>query len=327
MTAPALVADIGGTNARFAIAHAVTASGPYELAHARKFKASEFAHLDDAVRAFLDDAPGEAPRRACVAVAAPISDGDQIRFTNSPWTLSPKSLAAAAGVSRLETVNDFMALARGAVDAGPAECVEILPGAGVADAPVLVVGPGTGLGMSVVLRDAGGVRVLGTEGGHLAFSPRSELEIEVYRQLHREAGYVPFELLLSGRGLMNIHRLLCTLSDAPYYDFSPAEISSAALRDDSAYPTAKLAVDVFCGVLGTYVGNGVVVSGGRGGVILGGGILPRIVDLIPSSDFAKRFRDLGPMSGYVTDVPVRLITSDDVALRGAAALLDDGERP
>lgn len=325
MPARSLVADIGGTNARFAIAAPSDGDKPYTLEHQRKLKASDFSLLDDAVRAYLDDAPGEKPKRACLAVAAPIGDHDEVRFTNSPWSVKPTTLASAAGVTAMRTVNDFMALARGAITLAADECENVIEGQGHPHAPVVVLGPGTGLGASIVVREEP-VRVLGTEGGHIAFAPQSEVEIEVYRQLQREYGYVSFELLLSGRGLVNIHRAVCTMSDAPFLDFDPADITNAALTNADEYPTTRRAVDVFCAVLGTYAGNYVVATGARGGVILGGGILPRIADLLRYSQFEERFRQRGPMSAYLDDVPVRLVTVDDVALRGAAALLDDGEK-
>jgi glucokinase len=164
-------------------------------------------------------------------------------------------------------------------------------------------------------------RVVATEGGHVAFAPTTEEEIEVLRVIMREHKRVSIERLLSGRGLVNIYRALCTLSGTPCAFLYADEITGAAISGRN--PVAARAVDLFCAVLGSAAGDAVLASGARGGVLLGGGILTKIEDLFLKSDFIDRFTDKGRMRFYVEDVPVRLIIRDGAALVGAARRLKD----
>lgn len=314
MTDRVLVADIGGTNARFALA---AIDGAIEVEAAQVFRAEDYASIGDAAAAFLA-ASKVRPVAACFAVAGPVTD-EVIEFTNSRWVLDIAKLRARLGLPVLDVVNDFEALALGVRHLRREDLVSVRPGAGEATAPTLVIGPGTGLGQALLVPAPGGARVVATEGGHVAFAPASDEEIEVLRFLRRDHGRVSIERLLSGPGLVNIHRALCAIAGAPADDLQPDEIAGAARG--RALPLAVRTIDLFCAVLGGAVGDAVLATGARGGVFLGGGILPKIREMFLASAFVARFLDKGRMRPFVETVPVDLIIRDGAALLGAASRL------
>lgn len=320
----ALVADVGGTNARFAIAEGPDADGSYRLDQVRKVRAADFPELDDAVAAYVHDVigSGETLKQGCIAVAAPIaSDDEPVQFTNSPWRLDPAGLTAALGMDTLHMVNDFAAMARGAVMARPEEREVVVTGDPLEGAPQVVLGPGTGLGVGLVVMAEGRPHVIPTEGGHIAFAPRTEEEDAVLTLMRARHGHVSCEHLISGPGLAALYGCLQALDGASGPAISPADITRAALADPVEDTIARRTVEMFCAMLGGFASDAMVITGALGGVCLAGGVSARIAPLLATSDFATRFYDKGVMSDYVRRARVTLITSDAVALRGAAALL------
>lgn len=315
MNEPVLVADIGGTNARFALA--TIADGAVNVGEMHAFRAEDYESIRDAADAFLEAVQAD-PKLACFAVAGPITDA-VVEFTNSPWVLDIEKTKRQMKLDRLLAINDFEALATSVGQLKGPDFLEVKPGAGDGQAPVLVMGPGTGLGQALIVPGAGGDRVIPTEGGHVAFAPYNDEEIEVLRFVRREHKRVSIERLLSGRGLVNIHRALCALAGTPRVSLQADEITRAALTKE--FPVAVRAVEMFCAILGSAAGDAVLSSGARGGVVLGGGIIPKIREAFLKSAFVERFLDKGRMRDYVSDVPVRLITRDGAALVGAAAKL------
>jgi glucokinase len=315
-----LAADIGGTNARFAIAQGSAADG-FTLAHVRRFKNEDFEHLADAAHAFMQSWDGPVPARACFAVAAPIAPG-RIRLTNSSWRFDPEELARELGLSALVPVNDFAAQARGAPlcpDTDQRRLTDVAP---LVEAPISVLGPGTGLGLGLLVPCAGGMKVIATEGGHAGFAPRTEQEVAVGKFIADEYGYASWERLLSGRGLVNIHRALCAIEGVTWPGVRPEEITAQAMADPASL--SRRVVGLFLAALGAYAGDVSVLTGARGGTYLTGGILPRIADLIPDSAFEARRVRRGPMTRYAEAIPVRLILSDAAPLLGAAAIAEAG---
>jgi glucokinase len=317
-----LVADIGGTNARFAIARGNVTQG-FELDQVRRLKNEDFEHLRDAAMAYLESCDGDRPDRACFAVASPIRSG-RVQLTNATWSFRPDELGGELGMATLMAVNDFEAQARGAPLTPTADIVEISNGRPVDGTPIAVLGPGTGLGLGLLVPDGDAVKVIATEGGHAGFAPRTDLEIEVGRVLAREYGFVSWERILSGRGLVNIHRALCQIEGKSWPGYRPEDITREALADPESM--GAQVVEFFCAALGGYTGDVAVLTGSRAGIYLGGGILPRIRSLLEASAFKSRFLGRGPMTRYVSDIPIRLIQSDGAALRGAAALAEQGNR-
>ncbi|MEO1658183.1 MAG: glucokinase [Pseudomonadota bacterium] len=317
MAEPILVADIGGTNARFAVAE--TEGGALTIRDTQKFRAVDFETVRDAAHAYCE-AIGERPKRACFAAAGPIA-GDEVRFTNSMWRVRRDEIEGPLGLQDFCLVNDFYALAKGIGFLPDDAFVSVKGGEPDKAAPTLVVGPGTGLGQALVIPMGDRSHVVSTEGGHVTFAPRTDEEFEVMRFIAREHPRVSVERLLSGRGLVNIHRALCVIAGKPRVSLQANEITAAAM--DQSLPVAVDAVSMFCGLLGRVVGDAVLSTGARAGVVLGGGILPQIKDLFLSSRFVDLFIDKGRMSSYVDAVPVRLITAEGAALYGAAASMKD----
>lgn len=315
-----LVADIGGTNARFAVASGSARSG-FTLSHICRLKNEDFEHLRDAASAYLQTYPGPKPQRACFAVAAPIAPGP-IKLTNSTWRFDAAGLAPTIGLDELLLVNDFAAQARGAPLA-PSEDVAVLnPGQAVPETPCAVLGPGTGLGLGLLIPHGGNILVVETEGGHAGFAPRTGQEVAVGKFIADEYGYVSWERLLSGRGLVNIHRALCAQAGLPWSGERPEDITASALADPASM--CGRVVDLFCACLGAFAGDVAVLSGARSGVYLAGGILPRIRVLLENSPFLQRFSRRGPMTRYAEAIPVKLLLTDSAALLGAAAIAEKG---
>lgn len=313
MTESFLVADIGGTHARFALAD----PGTCAVAQGRTYRTADHATLAEAARAFLD-ATGAQVRSAAFAVAAPVL-GDKIDFTNSDWDFRPAELKAALGLEKFIAVNDFFALAAAVDRLDDADFLTLKPGAGDPSAPVLVLGPGTGFGQALIVPCADRRRIIATEGGHAGFAPQTEDEFAVMRAIARDHGRVSIERLLSGPGLANIRRALDTGAGSPGAAFAAEAIVTAARG--GADPLAAKTLDLFCGALGAVAGDMALATGAAGGVVLGGGVLPKIRDLLLKSDFLERFLAKGRLRSFVEIAPVRLIVREGAALLGAAGIL------
>ena len=319
MSDPILVADIGGTNARFAFAEKHGAA--ISIRDAQTFRAEDFETIRDAAAAYLESIALK-PSRACFAAAGPIVDS-QVRFTNSQWILRASDIAGPLTLEQFKIVNDFYALAAGVSHMPNDAFIEVKDGDPEHDAPKLVIGPGTGLGQALIVPTPFEPQIVATEGGHVSFAPRSDIEFEIQKFIAREHPRVSVERLLSGRGLVNIHRALCVIEGAQRVSLQADEITKAAVTGE--YPIAVKAVDMFCAILGRVAGDGVLAAGARGGVILGGGILPKIRDTFLKSEFNARFCDKGRMSDYVAATPVKMIVADGAALYGAAAVMEPSQ--
>lgn len=310
----ALVGDVGGTNARFALAE-----GDGALRHVRRLKVDEHARFEDALGAYLAGAPA-GPETACIAVAGPAS-GDRVAFTNSQWIVDGSEVARAHGWRRCMVVNDFQAVSRYAPMAGEADCVLLKPGTPVEGAPVLTIGPGTGLGQGLLVPTRHGPVTVPTEGGHVVLAACDEAEAALLEAMGRRLGRpVTAEDAVSGAGLERLFEAVCEAEGLPAAPTDAPAISGAALAGDGP---ARRAVHAFCRLLATTASNACLATGARGGVMVTGGILPRLVPLIEGSGFAARFEAEGKMRAYTAAVPVRLLTNGEGALRGAAALLAD----
>ena len=322
MTTRCLVADIGGTNARFGLA--VYDKPGLVIEYRKSFRAEDFDSVRDAAIAYLEETRAK-PDHACFAVAGPVA-GAEITFTNSDWSLHIEETRKGLALKSLEVINDFEALAAGLRHLPGSSFMSILPGAGDFTKPVLVIGPGTGLGQALIIPAEDHREIIvPTEGGHVAFAPQTEAETGVMTFIARDHPRVSVERLLSGHGLANIYRALCALSDTQGPILEADEITAAALAGDA--PLAAQAVQVFLAILGSVTGDAVLATGAKGGVVLGGGILPKICKLIPDSEFRARFIGKGRMQPYLEDVPVRLLTLDSAALYGAAAILKNRLTP
>ncbi|NML18066.1 glucokinase [Azohydromonas caseinilytica] len=314
-----LLADIGGTNARFA--WQAQAGAP--IVDVATLPCAAYAGLEDALREILRRLGRPAPKRCAIAIANPVL-GDQVRMTNHHWTFSISALQARFGFEQLKVLNDFTALALALPDLQPDELRQLGGDAAQPDAPIALIGPGTGLGVSGLLPDGrGGHVALAGEGGHVTLAVCASREQQVLAQLARRHGHVSAERAVCGQGLVDLHAALGTI-DAPG-DVAPAltaaDITAAAL----AYSDARCveALNLFCAFLGTVAGNLALTLGARGGVYLGGGIPPRLGRFLDASPFRERFEAKGRFRAYLAAVPVFVIQAcQSPALRGAARALD-----
>lgn len=310
-----LVGDVGGTNVRFALAK-LTPQGTIELHHSERFAVCEFAHFNDAVTAYLSRINAQ-PKRAAFAFAGPKFD-DEIRMTNVDWIVSEENLTSTFGFDEAIVLNDFVAMANGATVIPDDGFQTLIDGKVNYAKPVAVMGPGTGLGLSCILPGRP-PRIVPTEGGHTAFSPGSEIEVDVLKYWTGKLGYVSAETLISGPGLFRLYQAMCAIHDMDPVCVKPDEVVAAGQANPSSI--ARLTVRTFCDMLGTFAGNACVTLGAAGGVVLGGGVSRHIAPFIAESDFRSRFKDRGPGSWFVKDVPVRLIQAQFVPLYGAAAMV------
>jgi len=310
---PLLVGDVGGTNARFAIARMV--GGMPVLDHHESFPAEQYPTFLKGVAAFVDGCEVK-PTGGVIAVAGPVEDG-AIDLTNSPWAVSETELQTL-GLNPVRLINDFEALAWGAPII-PADSLERLGGPETGDrhATIAVLGPGTGFGVSALVRDAHGKEMaMPSEGGHACFPPGDPVEDEILRILRRRYDRVSIERLICGPGLLNMHRALAEIDGRETHIDDPAEITTTALADPDSPCGATLAR--FCAILGAVAGDIALTTGARGGVYIAGGIAPRILPFLKSSPFRRRFERKGRFRDYMADIPTWVITHKHAALLGAA---------
>ncbi|WP_067458056.1 glucokinase [Actinomadura macra] len=319
MSGPWLVADVGGTNARFALVDG-PGGEPFRVG---SLPTRDHAGLADAAAAYLErHAPGVRPSAACLAVAGPVAGGT-FRLTNADWPVdTPEAVRARLGIPRLEILNDFEALALSLPRLRPADLVPIGgPRPGALGAPMAVVGPGTGLGVAGLVPVGGGWVPVPGEGGQVDVPAATGREIEVMKLLRAERGAATAEYLLSGDGLARIHRYLAEIDDVESGPLGAAEI--CARPGD---PRCREALHMFCALLGSLAGNVALTLGARGGVYLGGGILPRMADVLRESTFRSRFEAKPPVEDYLRPIPTALIVHPGPALAGATARLAQSPR-
>lgn len=311
-----LVADAGATNLRVALC------GPaVEGLHARRvLRCADFATLGDALESYLRET-GARPRQASLAVAGPVG-GDEFRFTNNAWMFSRERLAARFGLERLLVLNDFEALAMALPHLPAAQLQTVGGGAPEPGCAKAVLGPGSGLGVALLVPDSvapGRWIAVPGEGGHTGFAPADEIEDDILRVLRAEHGHVSNEALLSGPGLARLYAALARLAGQDAVPLEAAQVSVRALEGSDAL--AVRALDVFFAVLGSVAGDIALVGGARGGVYVGGGIVPRMTGAMRASRFRARFEDKGAQRGYVSGIATAVIADTAPALMGARAAL------
>jgi len=329
----ALIGDIGGTNARFAL---VDDSGT--PCHMRNLSVADQRDLTAAIEAYLAWVGAAArPRRAALSLAGPVT-GDWVEMVNRPWAFSVRETKAALGLDQLTIINDFAAKAMSLPEFTQADLVPIGP-PGAADsspdgtregAPRAVTGPGTGLGVSGWLPDGqgGGVPLSG-EGGHATLAPADDREAALLALLRHRLGHVSAERVISGPGLVTLYKALAELDAVPLGGErlpTPEEITRAGVTGRRQGPVdaarAGETLDLFCAFLGTAAGNLTLTLGAWGGVYLAGGILPRMVERLKASAFRQRFTQKGRVSHLLEATPCWLIIHDNPAFPGLIRCLD-----
>lgn len=310
---PRLIADIGGTYARFALE---TAPGRFE--QAASLRCAEHADFAAAVGAYRESLPALRVDHAAIAIANPV-EGDEVRMTNYHWRFSIEQMRGLLQLETLVVVNDFTALAMALPRLLPAQRRQVGGGAPLARSVVGLIGAGSGLGVSGLIPAGEGWVALGTEGGHTSFSPRDERELQILRYAMTQYDHVSFERLVSGPGLELTHRALLHRDGRPAQALPAPEITRRAL--DGSDARCLEALEAFCAMLGTAASNLAVTQGAMGGVFIGGGIVPRLGAWFDRSPFRARFEDKGRFSGYLQAIPTYVITAENATLVGAAAIL------
>jgi glucokinase len=309
-----LVGDIGGTHARFGL---VSPDG--KLLHSRTLPDEDYPTIEDAIAAFLKERGTlKMPHQGAIAVASAIT-GDRVAMTNHPWSFSILALQARFGFERLEIINDFTALALALPRLGPGDRLVVGGGSAVAGAPIAVLGPGSGLGVSGLVPSAKGWIPLAGEGGHATMSPFTDRESALLDRMRQHFDHVSAERVLSGPGLVNLYNTLAQLDGVPALGYTAAQITDLAIRGED--PLCAEATRMFCAMLGTMAGNLALTLGARGGVYIGGGIVPRLGNTFAESQFRERFEAKGRLHSYLEPIPTFVVTNPLPAFLGCAALL------
>jgi glucokinase len=284
-TATGLIADIGATNTRLAL---VEPGGA--ITRARVVATDDYASLSDAIEDYLaTEAPPAKPTLAVLAVAAPVT-GDMVTMTNNPWTFSIQAMRKQFGFTELR------------------------------DAPIGVIGPGSGLGVSILIPQGDRVVPLQGEGGHVTMAAADKREAAVLDLMRKRFDHVSAERFLSGPGLVNLYNALCELAKEPAAPLTAAQITDPRIEEDE--PHAREATAMFCAMLGTIASNLALTIGARGGIYIAGGIVPKLGAAFAQSDFRARFEAKGRFQGYLAAIPTYVITHPSPALLGAAKLIE-----
>jgi glucokinase len=315
----ALVADIGGTNARFAIADLSTS----ELSHIVQFPCSNYSGPAAAIHAYLEQV-GQRPAYACLAVAAPVTD-EMITFTNSNWSFTKTALCQDVGFEEIVVLNDFQALALALPKLRPHELHQI----GGDDPPIqgtkVVLGAGTGIGVAGLVWSSTGWVPVPSEGGHITLACRNAAEFALTDELRTKETHIPVERLVSGPGIADLYSLIASSRGPEPQHLIPHDVLTHALAgtDEVAVETLRLFVNWF----GSFAGDAALLLGARGGVYVGGGIAPKILPLLCTGAFRQAFEGKGRMQHYLQPIPIYVLLAEYATLRGAAVCLRNELRP
>jgi glucokinase len=308
-----VAADIGGTHARFALAQ-VGDGRVLQLGKAFTLKTADYAGLVEAWQAFAQHVGGPLPSVAVLAFAYPV-ENDLPQLTNMPWTIDERTLPEALGIVQHLILNDFAAIGHAAATLDPSHFLHIagpdipLPKSGV----ISIVGPGTGLGVGLVIRWDGRYQVIATEGGNLDFSPNDDVDDRLMAALRRRYCHVSAERLVSGPALRDIYAVIAE-AEPPYAD--DRDLWQAALEGRD--PAAAAALERFCLCLGSFAGN-IALAHGANALVVAGGLGLRLSQHLPASGFGERLADKGEYRSILEQLPVKLIAYPEPGLYGAAA--------
>jgi glucokinase len=321
--------DVGGTKARIGLFEKV--GQKLELIVSERYTSREFGNLETIVKGFLDQHKNAVKSpivAACFGLPGPVING-RVKVTNLPWEVVQADVSSALGIPKVKLVNDLVSTAAAIPTFGPQSLVSIYPGKGDVDqaGSCVVVAPGTGLGHSLIHREGAWSVLLASEGGHANFAPTNDLEIELLKYLQKKDGHVGVESVLCGPGLVNIYNFL---KDSGR-EQEPKELATEMSSGDKAATIAKhgldgsfdicvKALDVFCYALGAHASNIVLTWLATGGVYLGGGIPPKIVEALKKGPFLQGYLKKGKCLDRVEATPVFVIMDDFASLYGAAAI-------
>lgn len=309
-----ILGEIVGNHARLARV-SVADDGAYQSLDEDRFERGDARAFDERLAAFIAKQP-PADREAALAIGGPI-EGQHARLTKDSFTISARQMARTHNFSRVLLRNDFVALARGSVDCPPDAFATIVQGGGDKKSAVVVVGPGAGLGMAILRQLDGRWNSFESEGGHQSFSPADLDEMALWREILPGTQYVTTEDVISEAGVVTAYRVFTRLSGG-----TPTLQTFEAVVEAARNKTVQAAVQA-CAVvarsLATFAGNACLAAGARGGVIIAGTVAVALEPFLMDSSFAQRFHRRGPMTLYVSDIPVRLLRDNSATFRGLAA--------
>lgn len=309
---PVLVADIGGTNARFGMLSDTHA----ELKEFETAKTADFKDLEAAIEAMVSAKTSAMPRSAVLAIAGPVR-GDEVPLTNCDWVIRPKELMLAFGLEDVILVNDFEAQSLALPSLRPEDLKIIGDMPTTQSGTKVVVGPGTGLGAAGMVH-AGSIWVpVPGEGGHIDLGPVTEEEFELWPHFDKEHGRISAEALLCGRGLVRLYNGVASWRGAEAKFKAPSEITSAAL--DASDACAEEALKIFCRLLGRVAGDLALAFMAKGGVYLAGGISQKIAKFLATSEFRDAFESKAPHEELMSGMATAVIVHEKPALMGLAA--------
>jgi len=319
-TFPRLLGDVGGTNARFGW----QASANSDIQHVQVLPCANFPSLEVAIQTYLKQQKLPAPRACALGIANPVT-GDKIQMTNHHWTFSISEMARNLGVSKLNVINDFTALALAIPSISKDQLVQVGGKLAVDLSPKAIIGAGTGLGVSGLLPVNAGIDqwlAIAGEGGHATLAAHTETEYRVIELIRQRYGHVSAERVLSGQGLVDLYLALRQLQQqGPVEVTSAADITHWALKNKD--PLALQSLEMFSGFLGSVAGDLALTLGALGGVYLGGGVVPRWLGWFETSAFRERFEAKGRFRDYLKDIPVYVINANESpALWGASRSLN-----
>ncbi|HCR35167.1 MAG TPA: glucokinase [Stenotrophomonas sp.] len=311
-----LAADVGGTHVRVARAQASgDEAHPVQLLEYRKYRNADYAGLSAILTDFLGDSAR--PSQCVVATAGFAREDGTVITANLPWPLSARQVEAEVGLQHVHIVNDFEAVAYAAAQVDASGVLHLCGPETAPRGPTLVVGPGTGLGAALWIPTPHGPVVLATEAGQPTLAASTELEMAIVRHMQRDRAHVSIEHALSGPGLMNVYHAICALQGQSPVLASPDAVTAAAMAGTDAL--ARRALDVFCGLLGSTIGDMALFYGAQGGVYLAGGILPQIREYLHASTFVERYLQKGPMGEALARIPVKVVEHGQLGVIGAAS--------
>ncbi|MEM7172723.1 MAG: glucokinase [Pseudomonadota bacterium] len=313
-----IVADIGGTNARFALSNGV------ELSPISYLAVADHPDPISAVKEFLGqiEAPAH-PKKAAFAIAGPVQEG-RGSLTNGTWFFDQSDLARSLNLDQALVVNDFAAVAMSLPYLAGKDLRQMGGGHVNRNAPMAVLGPGTGLGVGGLVPCGEGWQTIVTEGGHVTMPAVTHREVEVIKCLASHYGHVSAERLLSGQGLGNLFSAIAEVDGLSLEAPAPDVISKQGL--DGSCGVASECLTMFCGMLGTVAGNLALSMGAQGGVFIAGGIVPRMADFWAASNFRQRFEAKGRFQDYMARIATNLVTHSDPAFLGLSVGLRDGSQ-
>ena len=310
-----LIADIGGTNARFAL---LSPSG--QIHQEIVLPCADYPDILSAITAYLTRIGNPTIDEAAMAIANPLTS-DSVKMTNHNWAFSIAETRDALKLKKLTFKNDFTALAM-SLPLLPSSDLKQIGGDAAQEkgSALAVLGPGTGLGVSGLVRSGDSWIPLEGEGGHVSVSPANARECDILKVCWKQFEHVSAERLISGMGLQNLYSAICELEGVAAEVLSPADISTRG--QDGSDPVCAEALATFCALLGSVAGNLVLTLGAFGGVYIGGGIVPRLGRFFETSKFRERFEAKGRFRNHLEKVPAYVIHTKHPALIGVGQAID-----